>query len=133
MEERQREQQLVAIRNLPAREQIEGVGREVVVRENGALGRAGGAGRVDQRGRRIAIENRPRAGREAVTEPRSRFQWSTASPGRSAICQTGTAAVNTPRVTTHFGSASATICAISRSRYRMLIGTKMAPSFKHAR
>src|SRR6185437_1114856 len=31
------------------------------------------------------------------------------------------------------GSASARMWAISRSRYRMLIGTKITPSFTHAR
>ena len=56
VEERQGEQEAVGRGDLPAGEQVDGVGGEVVVGEDRAFGRAGGAGGVDDAGGRIAIE-----------------------------------------------------------------------------
>ena len=56
VKQRQREKQAVAIVDLPAGKQIEGIGGEIIVRENRAFRDSGGAGSVDQRGGRIAIE-----------------------------------------------------------------------------
>ena len=63
VEERQREQEAVGGGDLPAGEQVDGVGGEIVVGEDGAFGRAGGAGGVDDAGGRVAIERRSRGGR----------------------------------------------------------------------
>ena len=52
----QREQEPVGVGDLPAGEQVERVRCEIVVREDRAFGRAGGAGRVDDGRRRIAVE-----------------------------------------------------------------------------
>ena len=56
VEERQREQESGRAGDLPAGDEIDRVGREVVVREDGAFRRAGGAGCVDDGGRVIAVE-----------------------------------------------------------------------------
>ena len=56
VEKRQREQEAVGFGNLPAGEEIDGVGGEVVVREDRAFRDARGAGRVDQRGGGVAVE-----------------------------------------------------------------------------
>ncbi len=52
----QGEEETVCRGDLPAGEQGDGVGGEVVVGEDGAFGRAGGAGGVDDAGRGIAIQ-----------------------------------------------------------------------------
>ena len=57
VEEREREQETIGARDLPAGEKIERVRGQVVVREDGALGDAGGAGGVDDAGGRIAIQS----------------------------------------------------------------------------
>ena len=56
MKKRQRQKEPVRTCDLPASEQIDSVCRKVVVRENGALGRAGRAGRVDDSGGGVAIQ-----------------------------------------------------------------------------
>ena len=61
VEQGQREQEAVGGGDLPAGEQIDGVGGEVVVGEDGAFRRAGGAGGVDDAGGRIAVERARRA------------------------------------------------------------------------
>ena len=71
VKQRQREQKAIGARDLPAGQQIQGVGGEVVVRENGALGGAGGAGSIDERGGRVAIESAA-AVRAAALRPAAR-------------------------------------------------------------
>src|SRR5579863_4114744 len=56
VKQRQREQQPVRARDLPAREQIHRVHSEVVVREHRALGRARGSGCIDDAGRSVAVQ-----------------------------------------------------------------------------
>ena len=56
VEQRQREQKAIRGRDLPRREKIDRVGGEIVVREHGAFGRAGGAGGVDDAGRIVAVD-----------------------------------------------------------------------------
>ena len=65
VEQRQGEQEPVGGGDLPAGEQVDGVGGEVVVGEDGAFGRAGGAGGVDDAGGSVAIEGDIGAGRRA--------------------------------------------------------------------
>src|SRR5580704_15013653 len=61
VEERQGQKKTVGARDLPAGEQIERVRGNVVVREDGALGHAGGAGGVDDAGGGIAVQKNLRA------------------------------------------------------------------------
>ncbi len=81
----QGEQEAVGRGDLPAGEQGDGVGGEVVVGEDRAFGCAGGAGGVDDAGRGIAIQRRRRGGREGMAA---------ASAVSSAGVQTGTGAAN---------------------------------------
>lgn len=69
MEQRQRQQKTIGARDLPARQKIERVRGEVVVREDGALGDAGGAGCINDAGGRIAVESDLRP----AVRKRSRF------------------------------------------------------------
>ena len=55
MEERKGQQEAILIGDLPAGEEIQGVGGEIVVGEDCAFGGSGGAGGVDQRGGRVAV------------------------------------------------------------------------------
>ena len=112
MKERQREQEAVGRGDLPAGEEVDGIGGEVVVGEDRALGRAGGAGGVDDARRRVAVERDRRAGIGMAS-------------GRVASGELGR--MNSA------GSASFRMWPISRSRYSMLTGTKMTPSLTQAR
>ena len=56
VKQRQRQQKAVGAGNLPARDQIERVGGEIVVRQHGALGRACGPGSIDDARRSVAID-----------------------------------------------------------------------------
>ena len=62
VEERERQQKAIALGDLPAGNEVQRIRGEVVMREHGALRRAGGAGGVDDRGGRVAVEvdERPR-------------------------------------------------------------------------
>ncbi len=96
MKQRQRQQQSIVFGKLPAGMQIDRVRHEVVVREDRAFGCAGGARGVDQcRGRMR------RPDREMIR----------ASPDPSQSAQG-----NSFSVISSFGSASARMCDISRSR-----------------
>ena len=56
VEERQRQQKAIGRGDLPARNQTDGVGGEIVVREDGALGSSGGPRCIDDASRCVAIE-----------------------------------------------------------------------------
>ena len=58
VEQRQGQQETVFVGNLPARDQIQRVGGEIIVRENRAFGLSCGAGGVDQRRGGVAVERR---------------------------------------------------------------------------
>ena len=60
MKQRQRKQQPVGARDLPAGDQIQRVRREVVVREHRALGRPRGSRSVDNRCRCISVQRQGR-------------------------------------------------------------------------
>ena len=108
VKQRQREQEAVGCGDLPAGEQVDGVRGEVVVREDRAFGRAGGAGGIDDAGRSIAIQRHDGAlcghgGGLAVS---------------SAGLQTGTGAAKGSVETTALGSASLQNVGASRDRDR---------------
>ena len=94
VEEREREEEAVAVGDLPHGQQVDGIGGEVVVRQDGAFRRAGRARGVDDRGGRIAVE----------VFDRTIVAIGSVSCGRSAS------------VIVSRGSASSVMCAISRSR-----------------
>jgi hypothetical protein len=56
VEEREREEEAVVTGDAPRSQQVDGVRQEVVVRQDGAFGCAGGAGGVDDRHRVVAVE-----------------------------------------------------------------------------
>ena len=56
MKQRRREQKAIRRRDFPGLDQARAVHGEIVVREHGAFGDAGGSGRVDQRGGVVAIQ-----------------------------------------------------------------------------
>ncbi len=58
VEERERQQEAIVGGEAPGVDQHARVGAQIAVRDHGALGRAGRAGRVDERGRRGGIEGR---------------------------------------------------------------------------
>ena len=120
MEERQHGQVAVVARDAPAGHEVDGVGGEVVVREHRALGSAGGARRVDDRRRLVAVDGQARHAAGARLAPRAPAS-STSTTGLPAGNSAACAAV----ATISCGSASATMWPISRSRYSTLIGTKI--------